>query len=164
MKSSTGLLLFAVLLVTRATISCAGADYSMPVPNPSGTPTPARVHEWVRLIKLGGHNSLAPVIWVSPYRFERVGIERMELLTRPDYLRFLHFVDTHRCPAPPHTPPPEESIEIAQFSKAQGFQVVCTLPPRKACDFLSAALQQSYFLSSISTVSDLRFLSKSVGC
>ena len=164
MKASTKLLVFAVLAATCTIFWRAGANDLMPIPNPTGTPPPESAHEWIRMIRLGGHNSLAPVIWVSPYRFERTGIERLVLLSRSDYQEFAHFVKSQQCSVQAGSLRADTSLHIAQFSKGGGYHVICSIPPRKACDFLSASLQKRYFMSSSSTVGDLRFLSRSMGC
>lgn len=165
MKSPAGLLVATVLAALCIAVSCAKAvDRALIMPNPSGTPAPESVHEWVRLLNLGGRNSLAPVIWVSPFEFKRTGIERLILLSHSNYHGFLRFVDRYRCSTQAGSLPVDGSIQIAQFSESSRFEVVCTMPPRKACEFFARSLQQRYFLSSDSAISDLRFLAKSVGC
>lgn len=163
MKSSEKWSVFAALALACTMFWSAGAGGLVQIPNPTGTPPPESAHEWFRLIRLGGHNSLAPVIWVSPYKFERAGNERLALLSQSDYQEFAHFVKS-QCASEASSFREDSSLHISRFSKRGGYDVVCTMSPRNACGFLSASLQKGYFLSTKSTVEDLRFLSKSMGC
>lgn len=108
----------------------------------NGDPVDKSVTHWIRLIVLGSSNSIPPLVWFSPYAFERKKPEYLVKLGWAEYGVVEQLVDASRCAVTKDMySVSEQRLLITKYVDGRKDDV-CIPSPVESCLFLRAIMSQ----------------------
>lgn len=133
------LILALTLFVCSSVVNGAlSDDRTVPALPMIGTPPDQSVKNWSRFFALGEINAPLPAVWVSPQAFPLSGYQRLIVLPRRQYARFLAYVHSTSCSASLGSIIKQKdwrAILITEYSRGRSRD--CILSHEKACMLLS---------------------------